>query len=56
MLAIGTHIRTSGYEGIVVSNAEKSYYGYCPESMAIVRLERGMTVISIKDCEVINDE
>jgi hypothetical protein len=50
-IPLNTYIKTNdGFDGIVVSNSEKSYYGHCPDGMVIVRLEGGVTLRAISEC------
>lgn len=55
MLSIGSRVYLRGYEGVVIGNSHQSYYGYCPESMVIVRLPSGDTLAEIVECELIQD-
>ena len=52
-IPLNTRIKTTdGFDGVVVSNSDKSYYGHCPESMVMVRLDSGVTLRSISECVV----
>ena len=51
-LEIGTKVRVDGYDGVVVSNSLKSYYGHCPDSMVIVRVPGGITLKETRYCEI----
>ena len=51
-MKIGQRIKANGgFRGVVVANAIQSSHGYCPDGMVIVRLDRGTTVVALRDVE-----